>query len=179
MGKEKPISDMKSKKVSRTNQKMVQYNFTISDNELELWRQYAKDLGFPLARVIKETMNQAINKPKVENDSKNLFVDNLTAEISSIKEQMKTLYNQYFESLKGLTVQSTDLSIKDLIPRIRMFLQDLGSLSREKICDFVLLKDPSDEKRILVRKALSEMKEDGQIDYDIDNQTWRVLKRQP
>jgi hypothetical protein len=179
MGKTKPISEKYSKNVESKNQKMVQVNFTIPDSDLVKWRQFANGLGYPLARVIKEAMNQMIYKEISDQKTNNEFVNNLNVEIVNIKEQIRSLSNQYFETLKGITPPTTDLSIQDLIPRIKMFLQDLGPLTREKICDFVLLKDPSDEKKILVRRALSDLKEDGQIDYNIDDQTWGLLKRQP
>jgi len=146
-------------------EKMDSITFTIPESEKKTWKEYAKDLGFPLARIIKETMNQKINHLKA-NSSKEQ--NEIMKEIQNLSETINFLNVKVEKNIINAPIPETEIDKDEITSRIFMFLSDFSSgLSRKKIIQYLNI-DPK-----IVRKILVDMKNDNII-YNEDLK-WRLV----
>lgn len=147
----------------KPSEKMVTINFTIPESEKKKWLEYAGN--FPLARIIKETMNKAIyGIPDIEQSSN--MQKTISKEIEELKEKMDLISKEYLNELKKIPDSDENIEVKG---RILNLLTDFGPLSREKLQTYLGV-DGS-----ILRKILAEMSKSKSIDFIAENQTWSVL----
>lgn len=152
----------------KPTQKMVQINFTIIESEKEKWEKYSQDLGFPLARVIKETMNKAIYQQATKSESFNLNL--ILNEISSIKSQFNDLSQNISKEIDDSDEKINDSqNIPEIKAKIISLLSDCGPISKEKIEYYTGV-----EKNLLWN-VLDEMKKSKSIKYLIDGKKWSAI----
>lgn len=149
----------------KPSEEIVSINFTIPKSDKDKWLEYSKSLGFPLARIIKETMNKAIyQNPDLENSNKMQKI--ISKDIEELKAKMELLSKEYLDEIKKLPIPEDHIESKG---RIINLLTDFGPLTREKLQSYLGMDG------VELRKILSEMNKSKIIDFNPENQTWRVL----
>lgn len=145
-------------------EKMVNINFTISESEKNKWVEFAGN--FPLARVIKETMNKAIYQT-IDIDKPTLLQKSMSKDIEELKEKLDLLSKEYLENLKKIPGPNEEnIEIKG---RILNLLSDFGPLSRERLQKYLGINGD------LLRSILAEMSRSRSIDFIPEKQLWSVM----
>ncbi|WP_369019453.1 hypothetical protein DSAG12_04335 [Promethearchaeum syntrophicum] len=149
----------------KPSEKMDSIRFTIPESEKKIWKEYAKGLGFPLARIIKETMNQRINNFKA-NSSKT--ENEIMKELQNLSEKINFLNVKVEKKIIEAPIPKIEIDKDEIRSRIEMFLSEFpNGLTRKKLITFLNI----DSK--IVRKILVEMKNDNII-YNEDLK-WRLV----
>lgn len=153
----------------KPSEKMVYIGFTIAESEKTVWENFAVELGFPLARIIKETMNQRINMPSVSsNQQSDKFSKIIFDEINQLRNEISELNVKYLDAIKSAPISESVnvIDTENIKKRVRILLCDLKTITREKLQDYL------DVDSKMMRKILTEMKDSNEIDYNPETQTW-------
>jgi hypothetical protein len=151
---------------------MVQINLTITEEDLQKWRDYAN--GQSLAKIIKETMNKAIFKVETKKDDiKEIMLNEFRTEQAEFKAQMNANNEQIFQLLKQLPQSPSTGNHAEIQQRILLFLTDHpDGMKRDKLGKYLGMD--SDEGRKTVRVLLSDMKDQQLVTYDSITELWRL-----
>lgn len=160
----------KSKKIGRPKkkEKMERIDFTIESTEKAKWSNFAKSLGIPLSKAIKESMDKIMYK----NESKNNQDSKVKQMLEEMQDSMNAIDKRYFDLLNSISNDkqektSNKQDIDKLKDRILIFLRK-GPDIREKIEKVIEI----DKKQL--RIILAEMKKDNQLDYNLESKEWSV-----
>lgn len=125
-------------------------SFTIAPSMKAKWVAYAKELGLPLARVIKETMNRVINTPIEKKESNNNeMIYNFLFEI-----------NKKIENLQHPTESNVVITQDEIKHRILMFLNDFSNgLELDVLSKYVNVESK------IIQKALEKLEEEEVIKH--------------
>ncbi len=146
-------------------EKMDSITFTIPKSEKKIWKEYSKELGFPLARVIKETMNQKINHLKANSS---IAQNEMVKEIQNLSEKINFLNAKVEKIIINAPKPEIEIDESTITSQIILFLSDFsGGLSRKKLVQYLNV----DSK--IVRKVLVDMRKNDLI-YNEDLK-WRLV----
>jgi len=155
--------------------KMVRVAFTLKLTEKEQWVKKAKEIGRPLAVLVKEAMNQHLYKPKKENNS------NISAEIiEKFRNEIKESNKQYFARIEELIKENENLRNRISLDFTKMKNKTLillrnGSMGRAELEEVLELDgmDPT-EFRKQYRRLLKLMRKQKVIDFNLETKMWCI-----
>ncbi|MBN2156193.1 MAG: hypothetical protein JW776_09130 [Candidatus Lokiarchaeota archaeon] len=144
-------------------QKNIKYlSFYIPAELKEEWVSFAKKLGRPLTKVIREAMNQLMYKE--DSKEKVDLVQQLRNEITQKLDERNAKIEELVSQV-NLTKKSDS---KDIEQRILSYLRDVEVSPTKKIA-FTMGEDELDTHKLLV-----EMKNQNLVSYNIKKKLWSV-----
>ncbi|MBN1969893.1 MAG: hypothetical protein JW870_11040 [Candidatus Delongbacteria bacterium] len=144
-------------------QKSVKYlSFYIPEELKEEWSEFAKKLGRPLTKVIREAMNQLMYK-----DASKEKVDLIT----QLRNEITQTLDERTEKIQEMVSQAklkSEFNSLDMEKRILSYLGDVKQVTTKKIA-FTMGEEELDIQQVLVN-----MKKQNLVTYNTKKRLWSV-----